>query len=260
VRQGRDNGFLLTDEQKVLAINLGADYCAEHEWGIKGINQAFGFGLNDSKLGLERRQVTGTPLVLWLDKIPFKRYNSKTRKNETLKFSGFMFHSYYKEQDEDVKDMLTRQAYPGENNIVSMWDEQGFAVLCGNEGDIASLKEIYDSFSKKDIAIWRGGGGVFKNAGLVIAIASRLPKEVTDNWYQADADNKKIKEEVLAMGIEAKLRKAGKGYFALSPRRQGDGSIKFWLNPTEQDKNNHGWYDLKDLEEWAENRGPIPKG
>lgn len=156
--------------------------------------------------------------------------------------------------------MLTRQAYPGENNIVSMWDEQGFAVLCGNEGDIASLKEIYDSFSKKDIAIWRGGGGVFKNAGLVIAIASRLPKEVTDNWYQADADNKKIKEEVLAMGIEAKLRKAGKGYFALSPRRQGDGSIKFWLNPTEQDKNNHGWYDLKDLEEWAENRGPIPKG
>lgn len=93
----------------------------------------------------------------------------------------------------------------------------------------------------------------------MIAIASRLSQAVTDDWLQADLEDKNLKEEVLATGIEEKLHLAGKRYFALSPRREKDGGIIFWLNPMEQDKNNYGWFKLAQLEQWIKNKGPIPK-
>lgn len=35
MREGHNNGILWLDETFV-GVNLGADYCAEHEWGIGG--------------------------------------------------------------------------------------------------------------------------------------------------------------------------------------------------------------------------------
>lgn len=33
----------------------------------------------------------------------------------------------------------------------------------------------------------------------------------------------------------------------------------YWLNPTEQQANESGWYSVEDLMLWAENKGPIIK-
>jgi hypothetical protein len=153
MRQGRDNGFLFNDDNKIIAINLGADYCAEHEWGIKGLHYKFGFG-EPSKMGLQRRQVTKNPVVMWLDKVPFKHYAKKTPTN----FSGFIFSDYHR-HDNDAVSMLTRQAHPGDKELITLWDENSFAALSSSAEGIANLKEIHAAFDKPDIAIWRGGSG-----------------------------------------------------------------------------------------------------
>ena len=58
-----------------------------------------------------------------------------------------------------------------------------------------------------------------------------------------------------AMTIEQRLRHAGRDWFQL--REEGDAWL---LNPVQQDRYNHGWFTLADLEEWVHDRGPIVKG
>ncbi|MFA6407274.1 MAG: hypothetical protein WCV80_01030, partial [Candidatus Paceibacterota bacterium] len=60
---------------------------------------------------------------------------------------------------------------------------------------------------------------------------------------------------------EDELKKAGIGYFALSPRWKDETKkeIVFWLNPREQRENNYGWFSAADLKLWIKGKGPIPK-
>ena len=244
MRQGRDNDILVLDG-KLIGINLGADYCAEHEWGIAGIQADF--GMDKSKLGLEGRKVSScSPELIWLEK-------HKLSTRDKTPWAGIYFG--YVHSSGELSSIGS--AY-GDQNLVTAWSEKDFAAISSDAGKVASLKEVFQAFKDLDIAIWRGGGGVFKNAGLCLAIASRLPKNITDAWYQADDDRNKLKAEVEATGIEALLKKAGCGYFALSPSREKDGTIRFWLNPMEQKRNNYGWYTLEDLKEWAQGKGRIP--
>ena len=74
-----------------------------------------------------------------------------------------------------------------------------------------------------------------------------------------------------ATGIEEVLKKAGKRYYALSPRwaasikgtKNGEVETKygvvFWLNPCDQYKNNYGHFTVEELQQWAKGEGPIPK-
>jgi hypothetical protein len=243
MRSGRDQEILET-EGKLIGVNLGADYCAEHEWGIKGIKSRL--GIDDSKQGLSKRIISSTHKDLtWLENVSFD-------KKSKSKWSGIWLGSIYNNEPYFDRGASFAKA------IYSQWDESGFCVLSNDATTLAKLKTIYQAFETKDIAIWLGGGGVFQNAGLCIAIASHLPKDVTDKWLTTDVDNEQIKKEFAATGIEEKLKKAGKGYFALSPRRDKDGSLMYWLNPMEQKQNNCGWFKLNELEAWAKNEGPIP--
>ena len=60
-----------------------------------------------------------------------------------------------------------------------------------------------------------------------------------------------------ASGIHAKLQEAGKKFFYCGPSRMGDGEIKFWLNPYEQQKYAAGWYTLEELQQWCKDEGPV---
>ena len=42
MRAGFNNAEVLFHEGEFVGVNLGADYCSEHEWGIGKIKQAFG--------------------------------------------------------------------------------------------------------------------------------------------------------------------------------------------------------------------------
>ena len=63
------------------------------------------------------------------------------------------------------------------------------------------------------------------------------------------------------MKIKEILKKADKGYYALSPGWVDDKKkeVRWWLNPRDQKNNNSGWYVFDDLMKWSEGEGPVPK-
>ena len=77
-------------------------------------------------------------------------------------------------------------------------------------------------------------------------------------WEQADKDVLELYSKAIETGIYEKLEAAGKRFFALSPKILKDG-LRFWLNPYDQHIYNSGWYSVKDLEEWIDNKGKIIK-
>jgi hypothetical protein len=242
MRRGMDNGFLELSD-KYVGINLGADYCSEHEWGIKGIKQTLGIPDPGIIHGIKGRTVTIFPQ----DKMFYdsrKTHTCLTMERNHHRLLGW--ENY--ELDQNPKELATA------------WDENTFGIVVSNtyKDKLLLLKE---AFEKKDVAIWLGGGGVFQNAGLVVAIASLLPDEIDKTWTQMDLDRLKLKKAFNDSGIERILDAAGKKYFALSPRwaNEEKTELTFWLNPYDQRNNNFGWFNIKDLIEWSINTGPIPK-
>ena len=47
------NAKVMKIDGHFVGVDLGADYCAEHEWGIKGIRREF--KLNDDLVGIDKR-------------------------------------------------------------------------------------------------------------------------------------------------------------------------------------------------------------
>jgi hypothetical protein len=256
MREGYDNDMLtLPERTEVIGVNLGSDHCAEHEWGIKGIKQVF--GMKEDALGLDKRIVTVVaPELQWVE--------GKIRRggNKTQDAAGFWVNKYnYNEPggEKRVFELPDVHLYSDSSTLWTGWSEGDLGALSTDSKQIDHLRHIFKAFGDLDIAIWLGGGGVFKNAGLVIAIASELPKKITKQWYDSDVSYNKLMADFKATGIEEKLRKAGKRYFALSPRRKADGGIEFWLNPMDQKNDYWGVVTLKDLEDWIMGKGKIPQ-
>jgi hypothetical protein len=256
VRKNADGKPLL------LGINLSSDFCAEHEWGIKDIKEAF--GITEKGYGLKRRQITCKPEGLMWTKFTskyfvsswdVKRGTAKKQGNITLHNEGFVFHDwYYREPDK-----LALNSELSGVGLRGAWSEDDFAAISSNSDESAALKDIFTEFGKLNIAVcFSGALPAFDNPGLVFAIADRLPESVLDDWDKHDREQEQIKKEFAATGIEKLLKDAGCGYFALSPRRREDGSLWYWLNPSEQQRNNYGWFTLEDLQAWARGEGPIP--
>lgn len=248
-------------------MNLGADYCAEHEWGIKGLHASFGipFG-DDEKLGLEKRTITIVPSSpdFCLEAHP---------KKFVLYFqdASWMGVEATAKQQASIKANTTRgELYLyGDKTLATAWDDKSFGVHTTSKEGISALAQVYDAFQRKDAAIWLGGGGVFQNAGLVLAITSRVPKDKADGMRAADEDRVRLVAAAKATGIEDRLREAGRKWFALSPGWKFDkygGSdrpittahpVMFYLNPQEQRIHASGWFTVEDLEQWAEGKGPV---
>jgi hypothetical protein len=259
VRKGADGNPLL------LGVNLSSDFCAEHEWGIKDTKEALGIpGDVPGIYGLKRRQITRRPEGLMWTKFTSKYFVSswdvergiaKKKGNVTLHNEGFVFHDwYYREPDK-----LALNSELSGVGLRGAWSEDDFAAISSKSEEIVALKEIFAEFEKLNIALcFSGALPVFDNPGLVFAIADRLPQTVLEDWDKYDRDQEQIKKEFAATGIEKLLKETGKTYYALSPRRREDGSLWYWLNPMEQQKNNYGWFVLEDLQAWARDEGPIP--
>lgn len=261
MRRANDNG-LLKDGDKLIGINLGADYCAEHEWGIKGLRQSF--GMKDSGYGLEKRTATLVP----------QARNWKTMQNvlgvqllETKKETILIVGVGDEVEAKNVGQYLELGRY--DDRLVTSWDEKSFGINAQKKEDRQAVIALYNAILRKDIAIWTGGGGVFQNAGLVIAIASAIPADKAKMLYDADVDKENVRKAGEETGIAKKLEKAGKKWFALSPSwlpenmvtvngpRKSAYKVMFWLNPQEQNIHEAGWFTVEELEQWISNQGPC---
>ena len=269
---------------QVIGINLGWDFCAEHEWGIEGLQRTFGISGKPERtrnatdavvkdlVGADTRTVTKVPAELkFFENIDGYAY--------LLCSSRFAFR--WNEKDATAKhfnEMM--RLFPGEKGeLAAAWSDNDFGVRMKNDAlklGATVLGQVYGAFQKKDAMIFLAGrGNPFSNPGLHLTIRSRMPEDTLQQMKEADEDYLNLMDAVEKVeaetGLKEKLKTTGKRYFALSPcwaesiTSTRDGKLKtahpivFWLNPMEQQQNNFGWYTVEQLLEWAEGKGPIPK-
>ena len=266
MREGNGNdGFVINDVDECAGIHLRADYCAEHEFGIKGIKRTF--GIDDEKIGIEKRRISQSSKV-YMDEFTYKKSKCALLTNQTVYDESV--HELGQGQWKDLKSYISDYRWIDlkhnelSEGVAGSWDGDTFLIVVQGAANIKLLKEVYDAFQKNDIAIFLGGGnGPFMNPGLSISIISQLPAEIIKNMHHADMQTIYLNQAVSKTGIKDKLEKAGLKYYALSPEwndpEDPKDGVKFWLNPRDQANNNHGWFSVEDLELWIDGKGPIPK-
>jgi len=150
---------------------------------------------------------------------------------------------------------------PDPEEISGAWNEREFVIVVNNSYQ-DFLRQLYDSFRKKDVAVWVGGGNVFGGQALAITIASLIPAQQAQQLGNIIRNNAKLELATRKSKIRDVLKQAGKGYYALSPawRDQVEGGgLMFFLNPMNQKKYDHGWFSIEELQAWCRDEGPIVK-
>jgi hypothetical protein len=279
MRRGNRNGWHV-EEGKVIFLNLGADYCAEHEWGINDLRLRLAVDGARPKHtqeevkykkphGIERRRIMNHDLIRF--------YENKgqalllcdepwitQRFDEHVQKDGFA--KAWKEYRPRELGLL------GEETLATAWDGGSFGVLAKGKDDVSKLRELHKEILANNVAIWVGGtSNPFDRGGLILAIVSNVPAEHLETMRAADEDAEKLKAASDATGIVERLEAAKKEFFACSPRwlegtfKTVDGEktsshpVIYWLNPMEQHENNHGWFTVEDLDQWIKGEGPVPK-
>lgn len=275
MRRGNNPQILILDG-KFLGFDLSSDFCAEHEWGIKRIDNIW-------KRNPETHKLTAYPE---LDN-DLKLVVAKGGEVAMLYYAANRYKDgKFPENDCNPKELLSfnRELFlleaeknprfkPSDNDLIrqrlaTAWSEYDFAILVKDKDLVDMLTKLYEALKIGDAAIWLGGGHAFENAGFCVAIYSNLPSEVTQKWKDHYEDCKKLKKASNDSGIEEKLKKAGKKWFCLEPKwidgfkPQGKTPISkypiiYWLNPQEQNIHNFGWFTVENLELWAEDKGPV---
>jgi len=274
LRRGSQSKWLHTEDGQLLGISFGADFCAEHEWGIKTIKQIF--AINDSYVGVMRREAFAVPSAKHFRhgtiKVPTSRRASAKKVDVHILRAQDYFHNnqleWYGGRSELIVDDYFRDP-------VCLWSDSGFAIATLNK---AALDQMISAIEQRDVCIGLFGGmAAFGNPGLTILIKSRIPADVAAQWTEADLDAIELQKASDETGIIAKLaafniEQKAKGhlhfqtpctYFACSPRWNNDKKAKtkwrvvYWLNPCNQSENQYGWYTAEELELWMEGKGPV---
>lgn len=270
MRKSFNGEWLKNENGQFVGVNLGADYCSEHEQGIAELKSIFGIEDNDSNLvmGIERRKV----LIFTAEDL-----NILDSKNKKTGFTYLGVKQKF-QKVESKKDISTEvKHYRGKKDVTMLscaWSEDGFAIYSETKEGRQNLRELAAAFKSKDVSIWTGGGGPFKNAGLCIAIPSLVAEEDKRTMYSSDLDQHEIVLAAEEIESQVQLLKTIKGsqksFYSLSPKWASSiqstarGEIKtkyrliYWLNPMDQKNNNYGYYTVEELLEWADNKGPIP--
>ena len=271
MRSGTQNAELVIEDGEFVGINLGWDFTAEHEWGIKYLVRDFGIrGVSRKKGFFTKHDVTGV-YARAITKV--SEYLVLLEKDDaTYLIYQDWFSPKYALTDETPKDELDRIVYAyGDHKLQTAWDSKSFGVRVIGDELRNQLKELYAAFQNKDIMIAMGGRQAFGNAGLNLIIASKLPESFDKELIEADVDGLNMIDAAEATGIKKRLENAGRRHYALSPswatsiKSTKDGEIKtkhsviFWLNPMDQHLYNFGWLTVEDLEDWIEGKGKIVK-
>ena len=268
--------IIRSDDGEFLGLSLGFDFCAEHEHGINPMRDALGVGTLTEKSingisipitrGVQARQINITPEEL-APQIILKDNNKGKLKYTTLLFSAYMSEDSKHLYEDTIKSHLSlAKSKYNSQELMSSWSEKGFCVSGFNDEFRDAIRQIYTAFQNNDIVF----GGSLKtwinSSGLSLLIASKIPKETHENLIKADIDQENLLKAVKDSKIEQILEKAGKRYFALSPKwkdffkepkYESEYPVVFWLNPYDQKNNAYGWYTVEELKQWANNSGPV---
>jgi hypothetical protein len=275
----------MEDENKqMIACNLGADFTAEHEWGIKDLHQTLGVSNDENVMGIERYRVRNPKM----DQIVLIEENKNRAALICLKYQ---FDMKYLAERGVEKYGSELDFWPKDKELATAWDGGSFGIRVQRPVNIKRLKRLHEAIKNKSAAVWLGGGHVFQNAGLVVGIIDAIPANLKQQMHDAHVDTKKLYDASDATGIVKKIDAINNahrdkhkdntytqyqepcGYYALRPNwmmktvLRGDPHqstevnskypVIYWLNPREQKKNDSGWYTVEELEQWIEGKGPV---
>lgn len=254
--------WLFNEQGEFCGVDLGSEFCTEHESGIDLIKAAFNMD------GIVKKKVTkifGLPIrtkdepnfgisARLINTIPKQFVHGIAGKHRFIGFYDSMFAKWI---DTLVKDAIRDLRLRKSTEFVAYWCDRGFLIVSDDQNKIIQLRE---AFYAGNIAIFMGNSGFISNKGLVIALATKLDRKVTDAMQDMDKSYYELNKKVEATKIHDRLEQAGKSFYALSPRWNDDKTdVVYWLNPAEQKIHNYGWFTLADLEAWINDEGPIMK-
>jgi hypothetical protein len=250
MRRGRDLKILENEQKGFVGFILGADFTAEHEWGIRELKDALGINSEITRkfCGLSSRTMTGYD----------KRYLHIEHGKEYSLLTFEQNNTWNEPRGLDDEEL---HPYKGDE-FVCAWDGSSFGIVIAKEHK-QMLEDLKAAFERNDIAVWIGGRSKnpFENPGLIVVIASMVSEENKKMMCDSDLDHLELMKAFKKTGIEELLKKAGKGYYALSPKWKNEEKkeLVFWLNPHEQNKYDSNWFTLQNLIDWTHDKGPVIK-
>ena len=250
MRRATHGVTLFTTNEIVTGASLGYDFTAEHEWGIKQLQRAF--GISDTHgYGIARRQITLLPPEVALEQWPDQRL--------VLRYA----RGWPSEQTLLGSTLIREELRPfGTATLAAAWDEGSFALAASATEDKAALVRLHQAFLERDVTLHLGRveKNPFSNSCLILRIASLQPPEQRDAAEASDRSAERLQQAVKATGIEALLKEQGKKYFALSPRWKDEqaGEIVYWLNPASRIRITLGGTHLKTCRPGLAAKGPSP--
>jgi len=281
--------WLLIDDE-LIGIQLGADFTAEHERGIENINKALDIignekGERTKIFGVDRYKIKPKPdnfffreqrsspetVMLFFDSAPFQFWN-----DDPNKISMKNLCTRYE------IDLAKAFGEHEEQTLACAWDDASFGIHVKGKRQVKYLKKLYLAFLNGDAVVFLGEPPLpaFSRPSLNLMILSAIPEEGKQYMIEKHKEQWELAKYAEKTGIEKKLAKAGKKWFALSPRkgkmktraiRKTEGrttfedvspskfDIMFFLNPMNQQEYNSGWFTVEELREWANNKGPVMK-
>lgn len=249
MRRGHDGCIFKRDDDIPFAINLGADCCAEHEWGIGQLRRLL--GCSDNVDGLKRYTISPT-------------FNAaKYLGTRTIKGIFYLIvgeNVSFSRDDTGVFTPRTHELYIGTDSKWSAaWCDTEFGIAVSKKGDpetFVFVKNLAEHIKVGNAAIWFGGKNAhnpFGRAGLVVGIPSLTPKEIDEAMVKAHVDARALNVADEATGIKKLLTEKGKQFYACSPRWADSDkgrtkhSVIYWLNSNGP----FGWYTVEELTDWA---------
>jgi hypothetical protein len=252
----------------VVGIFTGADFCAEHEWGIKKLQTYL--GMDDTKIGVEKRRIRNTKYV------HFDSIEGKANQMAYLVMGDRVEYAHFNPLETVDKLWKRKRATNKDENLYCAWDESGVLVAVKGKEQVALLKGIHKSIMDGNGYLALGGQGAFNNGGLTLIDINDIPDDKKKLIEQADLDRIALLKASDDTGIIAKLKAtwtdaydypaSGCKYFACSPRWANEKEkgltkypVVYWLNPHSQHLLNFGWFTVEDLEQWIIGEGKILK-
>lgn len=277
-------GWLETDDGRLQGICLGHDFCAEHEHGADPLQRAF--DPDTHAPGFEKLIAREVPPVVhfasWKSRKPSKVRSASLNKevdSDKLNEAALVVFSQdgayalnrFPLDENGLQELIKKEIFrvdlrmnaysPDRHDMGTAWGAEGVLIWVRGEDNVARLKELRDAIERKDLAFNAPvENGFVRRSGLALGIASRFDSAFRDDYLNKERAIERLDEAAKATGISERLKAAGLHFHALSPRWQ-DGEqekdVIFFLNPGQQDKFNHGWFSVAELDSWIAGTGPV---
>lgn len=276
--------FVRSGDGSAKAVYLEADRIGQHEAGMQDLNYLLGIG-NEEIDGLGRYTVTNrtTPY----GDAMFKTFEQKVRtwvngRRKTIKVLALAV------VDPHWKDDHRPELYRDEPDLAGEFNRENVVVFARSAEGKAMLRLIEEHAAKGDVAVyWHTGENPFHRGGIMISIPSLIEQEYLDDIFKQHVEEKRLSAAAIKTGIADRIKTWhqansrtgwGRGYHALAPAwasffkgpiasrgpEPWDPSstgydVIFYLNPQDQERFNHGWFTVEELDAWLEGKGPVLK-